>query len=73
MLEVFGWIVIVILTGIVTLGYILLALNSLGRYTIGGVPNRPIEKFLTIAIGAFGLFIWYVIFSIAPFTVALRG
>lgn len=72
MLAVIGWFAIVILVGIISTGYILLALNTLGRYNIGGVPNKPIEKLLIILIGAFGMFIWYLIFSIAPFTI-VRG
>jgi hypothetical protein len=68
-MAVFGW--LCLLAGLVMLsaGYYLAALNNLGTYNIGGVPNTTAKKVATIFGAVFLVALWVLLIESAPFTV----
>ena len=51
--------------------YLLVAFNSLGRYSIGGEPNSWLRKIIVLACCVIPLFAWYAVVTVAPFSVTL--
>lgn len=70
-MEIFGWICMVLILGHVTLIYGIVALNGLGKYNIGGVPNKWYAKIIIVGLGFCVGFLWKELFSVAPFTVTI--
>lgn len=71
-MAIVGWITLCLVLAAVTGAWAVLALNGLGRYNIGGVPNAPIKK-LALLLGAVGLgYAWYHLWLNAPFTVSVK-
>lgn len=71
-MAIIGWLALVALMGSMSCGWLVLAFNGLGKYNIGGVPNRRTTKVLLLTLGAFLAYAWYVLGSNAPFTIALK-
>lgn len=68
----FGWLVLCLALCGATLGWGLAALNGLGTYNIGGVPNSPANKLLLLAVGGGLAGAWYWLVGSAPFTITLK-
>lgn len=64
-----GWIACAIFLGIVSVSWPILAFNSLGKYNIGGVPNRASNRITTLLFGAIIGAFWFGLVSIAPFSI----
>lgn len=71
-MEILGWLVIVIFTAWISLIYLLVAFNCLGKYNIGGVPNKFWPKPLIISALIPLAMAWGKVWSLAPFTVILK-
>lgn len=70
-MAIIGWICMLTLIGYTTLLYIVVALNGLGKYNIGGVPNKWYAKIIIVGLGFCVGFLWKELFSVAPFTVTI--
>lgn len=68
-LQMLGWLAIVALLGMLTLGWAVIAFNHLGPWTIGGAENNFITRALVLIFGAIIAYGWYFTGTIAPFTV----
>lgn len=69
MLELIGWFALVILMFYISAAWSAVALNCLGEYNIGGVPNKIGGKIL-VFIGLFAIgFCWYQLALAAPFKI----
>ena len=69
-----GFILLCILMVKLSLFGFLLAINNLGQYNMGGVPNYPMKKFVTIA-ALIGIgYLWYLLIFEGPidFSVGVR-
>lgn len=70
-MAVIGWLCLLTAMGYASIIYILIAFNGLGEYNIGGVPNSLLLKIGIIISGGVVGWLWYALFSIAPFTVTI--
>lgn len=70
-MAVIGWLALVVLLAGLTLGWALFALNGLGKFNIGGVPNKASQKLLLLILGALVGYAWYWLWISAPFKVTL--
>lgn len=70
-MAIIGWICMLTLIGYTTLLYIVVALNGLGKYNIGGVPNSLMTKLIIIMAGIGIIMGWIAVIELAPFTVTL--
>lgn len=67
-----GWLVVVAAALWVSAFWCMAAFNNLGRYNIGGAPNRVGDKLWTIlALGVPALF-WLAAANLAPFTIGMK-
>ena len=71
-MAIFGWVMLCVIVLCVTAGLVLLALNHIGTWTIGGVPNSLGTRMLSFAVLIVVGYIWNVVISMAPFTVTLN-
>ena len=71
MLTLFGWGVLTFLVAKISIGAFLVALNNLGEYNIGGVPNSTSTKLKTWVLIALVIVGWYFVFTNIPFNVVL--
>ena len=71
-MAIFGWIVLVIITIGLSAFYGLVAMNGLGRYNVGGVPNRPKKKILIGFLGLILILWWVQVVYWAPFSVVMK-
>lgn len=62
--SIFGWIVCLIICCYLVVVCFLMALNNLGKYNIGGGPN----KVFTLIFYCFVIFCWYLLFHFSPFS-----
>lgn len=73
MMAVIGFIACVIVMLWLSATSVLVAANSLGRYTIGGVPNTWVDRAGALLLIA-GLFCgWYLVLHFAPFTLTFKA
>lgn len=70
-MAIIGWICMLTLIGYTTLLYIVVALNGLGKYNIGGVPNSLMTKLIIIMAGIGIIMGWIAVIELAPFTVTI--
>jgi len=70
-MEIIGWVALVVLLGWATLGIIIIAFNSLGKYNIGGVINSPRSKFIALIDIILIVYLWYLLILAAPFTIVI--
>lgn len=70
-MTIIGWLCMMIIVGYTTLIYGIVALNGLGKYNIGGVPNKWYAKIIIVCLGVCVGLLWKFLFSIAPFTVTI--
>lgn len=73
MLEIIGWIALFCGMIFLSIGGFFAALNNLGQYNIGGVPNSGLKQTLTWIGLAVILFLWYSLFKIAPFSIVVNN
>lgn len=71
-MELFGWIVLLLVVGYVTLIYAFVAINGFGKYNIGGVDNPLWGKFLIILFLIPMYHLWNMLIEAAPFTVIFK-
>lgn len=72
MLEVFGWLVLVVIGLQASVAWFFLGLcNTMGQYNIGGVPNKTSTKLTAGVIGLLIALYFYWLYTICPFTVTL--
>lgn len=72
MMEIIGWLALAALLCSASSGWAALALNGLGKYNIGGVPNKLPTKLVLLVAGALLGYAWYALLSNSPFTVTLK-
>jgi hypothetical protein len=71
--QILGWLFcLAICLYLVVAGY-LAAVNNLGQYNIGGVPNTFATKFWTLIFYVFVVYCWYLLFHYAPFSINFEG
>ena len=71
-MAIFGWIVCCILLAFFSFAASVLALNNLGRFNIGGVPNSLGTKIGTLCFIAVLGTLWYFLVINVPFTVSIN-
>ena len=71
--AVFGFLVCVAVVLAMTATWVVVAMNTLGKWNIGGVPNTWKDRTVTIAFLAFIVWEWYVLFSVSPFTITITA
>lgn len=71
-LEIIGFFALMALLCFITLASALTALNCLGKYNIGGVPNSIPTKIATLFLLVVIAFAWYILFKNAPFTLMVN-
>ena len=69
--HILGWIFCLVVCCYLTLVGWLAAVNNLGQYNIGGVPNTFTTKFFTLVYYAFVVGCWYALFHYAPFSISI--
>lgn len=71
-MAILGWMVCVVVMLYVSAAYVLVFLNGMGKYNIGGVPNKAMNK-VGIVIGGFVIgFLWMQVYLSAPFSVIVK-
>ncbi len=65
-MAVFGWWFMLAWLVMLSAGFYLVALNNLGTYNIGGVPNTMAKRVATIVGGAFVAVLWVLLIHTAP-------
>lgn len=72
-MAIIGWLTILGVMLVASMGWGALAVFSLGTYTIGGARNSQLKKVFVLALGlvlAAGW--WFLVFKQAPFTVSMK-
>ena len=69
---VLGWFIGLVICCYLTVVCWLMAVNNLGTYNIGGVPNSFSTKFFTLAFYCFVGFLWYSLFKYGPFSIDIN-
>ncbi|MFA6198854.1 MAG: hypothetical protein WC679_00355 [Bacteroidales bacterium] len=71
-LSIVGFIVCIVASGMITATWFACGVfGFFGEYTIGGVPVKSRDRILYTALIIPIGFLWYGVYSIAPFTVTL--
>ena len=68
-LQLLGWLAIVAILTMATFGWVIIAFNHLGQWTIGGAENKTRVRLMVLLFGAIIAYGWYVTGAIAPFTI----
>ena len=68
-MEIFGFIVLVMVGIFMTMFYLVMLWDGMGQYNIGGVSNTLYWKSILIAIGFCIAKGWQFIFEVSPFYV----
>jgi len=71
-MSIIGWLFCVAVLIVMSISNIITAFINLGRYNIGGVPNKPMTKIYTLVFIAFNIYCWTILFSYAPFTIGMK-
>lgn len=67
-MAMFGWFGLLLW---VSVAMAFVAGNTLGKYNIGGVENKPASKIAAILMICGFLWLWYLLITNAPFTVTM--
>ena len=70
-MVIFGWLVLLLISLYVSLAYLMLCSQTLGKYNIGGVPTTVSEKLGTLALGIALMWWWSKVFAWSPFVLAV--
>jgi hypothetical protein len=68
-LQIIGWLALVVVLVVLTLNWVVLAFNYLGKWTIGGAENNTRTRLMVLVFGAIITYGWYVTGTMAPFTI----
>lgn len=72
-MAIFGWLVVALFFTFVTAIWGLNMLNTMRRYTFGGIPNSWSSKVFMVAIGVILCICWwYLVVKAAPFSHPLK-
>lgn len=72
-LTIVGFLVLIIGLVFISFAYVLLAVDGLGRWNMGGVENSTLQK-VGILLGGVLLFLaWRALFHNAPFSINITG
>ena len=71
-MAVVGFIFLVVILLWITLGYVILFINTMGKYNIGGVPNTRGSKILTLILGVVLMEAWQQLLLVSPFEVIIK-
>jgi len=69
--SVVGFIFLVILLGLLSFGWLLMAWDGLGRWNIGGAHNSWLRRLVILFWGSVLGSLWYFLFTHMPFTITL--
>jgi hypothetical protein len=73
MLEIFGWLVLVIIGLQLSVVWLILGVvGSMGKWTIGGAYNSISVRITATIAGFLVVLYWYWIYTISPFTVIVN-
>ena len=72
MMAVFGWFVCVAIMLFLTVIAALVSGNTLGRFNIGGAPNKAADKMLTLIFISLVGFGWYLLWVVSPFALVVK-
>lgn len=71
-MAIIGFVALVFVLMYATAAYTLVAINNLGKYNIGGVPNSLLAKIGTLILGAILYGSWVLLLEHAPFTITMK-
>ena len=69
--SIIGFIVTCLILFTISIATVLVAVNTLGRFNIGGVPNSFVQKLVTLTFIAIVVLAWMLLLSNAPFTISI--
>lgn len=72
-LAAIGFAALVIVLSYATVAYMMVAINNLGKYNIGGVPNTLLTKIGTLILGAVLYGSWVLLLEHKPFTITMKA
>lgn len=73
MLEILGFIILVIFAIIIGIGLGIVVLNSIFESNVGGVPNTIKDRLLAIVLIVLYFYFCSWIYTIAPFTITMKS
>lgn len=71
-MAILGWLFLIMCCAFITFIYVFMAMNNLGTFNIGGVPNSTTKKVVTIIVGLIIGYAWYCLFAASPFILSMR-
>ena len=71
--QILGFIAAIFVLVSLSFTWCALAVNNLGEYNIGGVPNSFGTKVFTFIAGTVLAFLWFLLFKNMPFEISFIG
>jgi len=71
-MAIIGFIAVCVVLLYLTGAYVIVFLNTMGEYNIGGVPNTLMSKVITAIAGAVLWWLWTEALSHSPFDIIIK-